>query len=325
MRHLQTWLLGVIVAVAPSTPAFGASGDCSQPVSNGAKPVASDCLFILRTAVGSQTCNPACICDVNGSGGKATASDALACLKTSVGGNGLLDCTCGTPETDGDNFDDNAKDPTRWGTDDVHANGHLSEEVTRVHYTCSEGGEYDEAYRPWIKSELPYDSDWETQIDLRNLSDPSAADQVSSYGLEVRSPNSDDDYLYAELYASFLGGPPLRNGFYGELGYDQGANFAAADTGDVSLTAGAVRIAFNAATKVITLSYDYPGGDYTWIDYGTFSIDGDGGADGNGDWGLSSGATMPLFIYGYSEQMDIRLQDGMYGDNFSVTGGVASQ
>src|SRR5688572_19319858 len=42
--------------------AHAAKGACSQPASSGSGPSASDCLFILRTAVGSSTCGPACIC-----------------------------------------------------------------------------------------------------------------------------------------------------------------------------------------------------------------------------------------------------------------------
>jgi hypothetical protein len=45
---------------------------------------ASDALFVLRTAVGSETC-PLCICDVNGSN-TFTAGDALATLQLAVGG-----------------------------------------------------------------------------------------------------------------------------------------------------------------------------------------------------------------------------------------------
>jgi hypothetical protein len=67
---------------------------CSQPVTSGANPTASDCLFILKTAVGSETCSPACICDVNSSA-NVTASDALTCLKKAVGQSVTLDCPCG--------------------------------------------------------------------------------------------------------------------------------------------------------------------------------------------------------------------------------------
>lgn len=68
---------------------------CAQPLTTGAAPVASDCLFILNVAVGAQTCTPdACVCDPNGDLG-TSATDALLCLNVAVGGSAPLDCPCG--------------------------------------------------------------------------------------------------------------------------------------------------------------------------------------------------------------------------------------
>jgi len=89
--------VAVIIIVAPS-PALAALGDCGQPVTTGANPTASDCLFILRAAVGTATCEQACICDTNGAGG-TTATDALLCLKKAVGQAVSLDCPCTTTST----------------------------------------------------------------------------------------------------------------------------------------------------------------------------------------------------------------------------------
>ena len=76
--------------------AIGAHGDCSQPVSTGANPLASDCLFILRVAVNLQACTPqACVCDPTGNG-STTASDALTCLKKALGESIILLCPCDT-------------------------------------------------------------------------------------------------------------------------------------------------------------------------------------------------------------------------------------
>ena len=80
--------------------AHAAHGDCAQPLTSGSNPTASDCLFILKAAVGSQTCDPVCICDVNATGGDPNATDALTCLRSSVGVPDLLDCVCpGTTTT----------------------------------------------------------------------------------------------------------------------------------------------------------------------------------------------------------------------------------
>ena len=66
---------------------------CSQPISTGSRPTASDCLFILKAAVGSVTCTPACMCAPKGSL-PITATDALVCLKNAVGQPVALNCPC---------------------------------------------------------------------------------------------------------------------------------------------------------------------------------------------------------------------------------------
>jgi cytochrome c553 len=69
--------------------------ECAQPVSTGVAPVASDCLFILNAAVGTQSCAPdVCVCDPNADG-SIRATDALLCLNSAVGIPVTLDCPCG--------------------------------------------------------------------------------------------------------------------------------------------------------------------------------------------------------------------------------------
>jgi hypothetical protein len=84
-------LLAIFLTLPAS--AFAAQGDCSQPVTNGVRPTASDCLFILKVAVGSGACEPACVCDTSGESG-TTATDALICLKKAVGQTVELACPC---------------------------------------------------------------------------------------------------------------------------------------------------------------------------------------------------------------------------------------
>ena len=113
--HLSSLMLAAAVFIAPSL-ANAAQCDCSQPQSSGATPTASDCLNILKTAVGSADCNAATcsdptICDTDGNA-HTTASDALLCLKKAVGQDVTLNCSgtttttvptggCETPDIDG--------------------------------------------------------------------------------------------------------------------------------------------------------------------------------------------------------------------------------
>lgn len=84
-----------VVLLAWPTSLLAANGDCSQPLSSGSSPVASDCLFILQVAVGLAVCLPEdCVCAPAGALPVA-ATDALACLRAAVGLSVTLDCPCG--------------------------------------------------------------------------------------------------------------------------------------------------------------------------------------------------------------------------------------
>jgi len=88
----------LLMAATPVTSAHAANGDCSQPVSMGEGPTASDCLAILRTAVGSLSCDPECICAPKGTL-PVSASDALLCLRFAVGHTVELHCPCDVTTT----------------------------------------------------------------------------------------------------------------------------------------------------------------------------------------------------------------------------------
>ncbi|TFH48981.1 MAG: hypothetical protein E4H01_05235 [Lysobacterales bacterium] len=61
--------------------------------------MATDCLFILKVAVGASDCEPICICDVTGNGDAPNASDSLLCLQAAVGGGDGLACDCSVVTT----------------------------------------------------------------------------------------------------------------------------------------------------------------------------------------------------------------------------------
>ena len=69
---------------------MAAAADCGIPSSGNDSPLASDALFILRAAVGSESCEP-CVCDVDSSD-LVASSDALLTLKAAVGESIELDC-----------------------------------------------------------------------------------------------------------------------------------------------------------------------------------------------------------------------------------------
>jgi hypothetical protein len=92
---------GALVVLASflfAQPSLAAAGDCGQPTSNGPKPFANDCLYILKAAVELVDCE-LCVCDTDGSSSLG-ATDAQRCLRVAVGlGVELLCPSCDTTTT----------------------------------------------------------------------------------------------------------------------------------------------------------------------------------------------------------------------------------
>jgi hypothetical protein len=216
----------------------------------------------------------------------------------------------------GDNFDNNSRDPAKWGVDEVKGHGRLNETNGRLEYTCGTGTALDSSDRPWIIERFPYDADWEIWVDATNNTSPSG-DQYSSFGINVRSANYQGNEIEIELEAYGSG----FRGFLAEFHFG-GIPFGYAEQGAATQSAP-IRLSFNATTKVFTVSYYAdPGTGYQWVDFGSFGVNGSGGANGNALWGLTDSDQFVAYVFGYSEKMTVG--DGqLYGDNFVETGGVA--
>jgi hypothetical protein len=313
----KTGVLLTLFVVLSLSPAAGhaALGDCSQPASSGSAPVATDCLYILNASVGLQTCDPACICAPTGTL-PAKATDALLCLNASVGVPVALNCPCEPVSTESDDFNDNSKDTSKWGAAMTDGNGKLTETNQRLEYTCNSGTAQDEMDWPWIASALPFDRNWEMQIDLANSTSPSTSDQENSFGIGIVNAQDFGDYLYAEMIASSFG-----TGYYSELGTD-GEWIAELGTFGVAIASGAVRVRFASSTKVVEVTYDTnPSDGYQWTELVTFGLGGSGGGFAWTDWGLSDTDVMYAYVYGYSVGMKVTAGT-MWADNFLLTGGV---
>ncbi len=95
-RSCLVSLAAFLFVSVSALPAGADPGDCGQPQTLGADPVATDCLAVLKRAVGLETCGifDDCVCDTDGDG-KVLATDALRCLKVAVGASAsLLMCDC---------------------------------------------------------------------------------------------------------------------------------------------------------------------------------------------------------------------------------------
>jgi len=222
-----------------------------------------------------------------------------------------------------DNFESNSKNNANWGTDVVTGNGVMDDAGPRLNYKCASGTFEDQVDRPWIRTRLPYNADWDMQIDLYNTTSPVAPFQVSSAGITLESPLSGDTFLYHEFYNSALGAPPARTGFSAQMEVDD-IDLGGGDSGGPQGHSGAVRLHWDASDQIVTAYYDVdPDDGYQWIELGSFGLDAAGGGTlANGDWGMAPTDQFFFSIYGYSSAMTVSVGQ-MEFNNFSETGGVA--
>ncbi len=220
-----------------------------------------------------------------------------------------------------DDFNDNSKDPAKWGADSVNGNGVLSETAGVLRYTCSSGTTEDSVERLW-KGRFPYNTDWAVQVDFHNSTTVVGPLQVNALGITLGSPTSGNTYLFHEFYNSASGGGPARTGIYANMGVN-GTSVGGEDTGGVAFTTGALRMSYNGTSHVLTCFYDEdPSDGYQWLYLSSFGLAGSGGTY-NGNWGMGPSDKFFLSVFGYSVAMSVPAGQ-MHLDNFSETGGVAS-
>jgi hypothetical protein len=224
-----------------------------------------------------------------------------------------------------DDFNDNAKDPLKWGPDISVGANTLTETQQRLWFSAAAVGAQDFAVRPWILNQASSSSDWEIVASAANTANPGLTDNQScSFGVAVLSSASVSDFVYIGLYASTMGGPPLRRGFVSGLAHST-LDIAVADSHNIGVTAGAVRLLFNSRSKVITSYYDVgsnPEG-YIWVKLGSFGVTGTNGQTGNIDWDLSRAQPFIVGIYGAATNMNV-LGGTVSADDFSCTTAMTS-
>jgi len=244
--------------------------------------------------------------------GSATPCGLIAAvLAIALGGPALA--------TNGDDFDDDLTDPARWGADVASGAGTLGETGGRLEFAVAAPTADDHVARPWIAEDAPVDANWEVRIDLANTSLPLEADEVSSFGINVVSGLDGEDDFFAEMYVSRLTGGDARRGFFAEMRAD-GVALPFADSGGIDGREGAVRIAFDAGTQVLSAYYDAdPSDGHTWTPFASFGTAGAGGSDGNADFGLGSGDHFRIEVFGYAASLVVA-SGQMSGDDFVTEG-----
>ncbi|MBX3740627.1 MAG: hypothetical protein KF712_06525 [Akkermansiaceae bacterium] len=210
-----------------------------------------------------------------------------------------------------DNFNDNLKSPEKWGAD-LGSSGTLSEVNGRLEFSATAADR--DLYRPWILNPPGYDKDWETVIDVSNLTSPSLTGSETGIGIAVFSPTGTTNRVETALYA-------YRNGTFIFNGVYAGINGGGETSSLSNSTVASLRITYKASTKVIACFHDPDGaaGGYTWNQFASYGIAGTGGATANRSWGMSGSQAFRVAIWAYGDGTTV--PGGLlFADNFIITG-----
>ena len=211
-----------------------------------------------------------------------------------------------------DDFNDNSTDPALWGPDLV-AGGQLTEVNGRLEYTTigvPTGNPV--AVRPWILNFGSYTQNWEIQMDVSM----------------PRSP-----YKGISLPIVVFPGTDLNTAFINRFGVefnqfqDYGdklkfqsavsANSAESVVGRVvtTSTSAALRIAFDANTKVLSAYYDEGGPvcGYSWTLLGATNVP--------TGWNMTSSSVFGVAVAGSSQVGSVVSADNVFFDNFGASSG----
>ncbi len=214
-----------------------------------------------------------------------------------------------------DDFDDNAKDPARWGEDiyvDAGLDAFLAEANGHLEFTGSDSGKL----RPWVGSFGSYTQNWEAAMDVHvgNLAlPPWVPDNSPEVSMFLAVVDADDAELAHHLSMNLelrSEGPGLERGFRMDSAANNNELQEVPNYGYLSTAAldSRMRIAFDAATKILSASCNcIPMG---WIDVDQAET----------DWGMGAGSRFLLapggFIGGFTNS-----GHEVYADNFVLRTG----
>ncbi len=211
-----------------------------------------------------------------------------------------------------DDFNDNSNDPALWGADLV-AGGQLTEANGRLEYTTSgvpTGN--DVAVRPWILNFGSSTQNWEIQIDV---SVPQSPFKGISLPLVV-FPGTDLNMLFANRFSVELN-QFQDNGNQLKFQSAVSANSSESVVGRVvtASTTAALRIAFDANTKILSAYYDENGPvcGYSWTLLGATNVP--------TAWNMTSSSVFGVAVAGSSQVGSVVSADNVFGDNFFATSG----
>jgi PKD repeat protein len=211
-----------------------------------------------------------------------------------------------------DDFNDNIKDPARWGPDLVQGVGSLTERNGRLEFTTTGLATPSTLVgRPWVLNYGSYTQDWAVQIDA---SLPELGFPETTIGLSVNAGTNADfnNRCAVQLFDSDSEGRSFLMKFRANGGSDEREAQQA-----TASTFAALRIAFDASTKVLSTYYDEdgPANGYSWTLLGSTNV---------AAWNIAPTDVFGVWIFARVQDGSVASADNVFADNFYASSGPAA-
>ena len=220
-----------------------------------------------------------------------------------------------------DDFNDNSKDTSLWGTDMGAPGATLTETSQAVYLTgTAQVGEDNWRGRPWIKNSGSQTDDWAAQLEV-NIPNISLGTS-HGVGLGMRVMNSGNMMGdFADLHLRYSESYGSGRDFVGAVDVDAVADPSPVLAATSSINA-AVRFRWDASDTTLYMEYDSDAAanGFSWT-----VLRSDDLASGATDWNMDTSDTFLLGIWGELEAIEgatnpftVSLGDDVKMDNFNV-------
>jgi hypothetical protein len=213
-----------------------------------------------------------------------------------------------------DDFNDNSKDPTRWGADFTKEVGVLTETNGRLEFTTTGAPTaVDFALRPWILNYGSYTQDWEFQVDVNLPQLTLINTQYVGFALSV-SPGADPNMVLTNAFTIFMDQNSDEHRFKFQITVD--ASRTSLQKTLTASTSAAMRIAFDANTKVLSAFYDENGPTcgYAWTLLVSTNVP--------AGWNMTSTSVFGVHVLGIANFISVAPTVNVFGDNFCASSGI---
>ncbi len=218
-----------------------------------------------------------------------------------------------------DDFNDDSLNTQRWTAFSSVGSGGINEVNQQLEYTSNSGFSYQ--YLSWT-TRASYDEDFDLIVRTANKTNANNAGEYASVGIEIYPAFSSSKWLnvrHGSYYVSGFGGSrDISANFY----YYSGATLitgSQVQANNIYPQSAIIKLSFDSSEKVFRVFYDENPTDGTqWSLLSVFGVDENANGTNNLDFGLGTGSTFQVYLYGIAN--DISIDSGqMILDDFQAS------